>query len=102
MSQSQVEKIAQRISDSEIQIGKRFNQELSLKRAGDTCWESHYKSLLNLVALFSFVIEVLENISCDTTDSTKKSSSTWPFEIFAHTRFCFLFVSDTNYTGYYK
>ncbi|XP_038689137.1 zinc finger MYM-type protein 1-like isoform X2 [Tripterygium wilfordii] len=73
--QSQAEQIAQKFSDGEIETGKGLNQELSLKRAGDTRWGSHYKSLLNLVALFSSVIEVLEIVSCDATDSTKKAQA---------------------------
>ena len=73
--QNRAEKIAQGILNGEIQTGKGLNQELSLKRAGDTRWGSHYKSLLNLVSLFSSVIEVLEFVSCDASDSSKKAQA---------------------------
>ncbi|KAJ6795457.1 zinc finger MYM-type protein 1-like [Iris pallida] len=70
--QKQAKKVAKGIKSGLIETGKGLNQELSLKRAGDTRWGSHYRSLLNLAALFSYVVEVLEVVSCDATDSSKK------------------------------
>lgn len=39
-----------------------MNQEITLQRAGDTRWGSHYMVVLNLLALFTSVVEVLEVI----------------------------------------
>ncbi|XP_047978826.1 zinc finger MYM-type protein 1-like [Salvia hispanica] len=36
-----------------------LNQELGLKRPGDTRWSSHYKTLLNVMDLFSAIVNVL-------------------------------------------
>ena len=35
---------------------------MSLKRPGDTCWSSHYGALVNLIHMFSSVIDVIETI----------------------------------------
>jgi hypothetical protein len=42
-----------------------MNQEIGLKQVGDTCWGSHYGTLLNLIDLFPLVIDVLEVVEED-------------------------------------
>ena len=37
-----------------------MNQETNLKRADDTRWGSHYGTILNLILMFSSVIDVIE------------------------------------------
>lgn len=73
--QKQAEKVAEGIKSGLIKTEKRLNQELSLQMARDTRWGSHHKSLLNLVALFTSVRKVLEVVSRDATDSSKKSQA---------------------------
>ena len=46
----------------EIETKSGLNQELSLTRAGDARWNSHYKTLSRLVGLFSSIFGVLEYI----------------------------------------
>ena len=46
---SQREKMFKEIGCGEKETGRGLNQELSLIRAGDTRWSSHYKTLLRLV-----------------------------------------------------
>ncbi|XP_074314652.1 uncharacterized protein LOC141649882 [Silene latifolia] len=53
-------RIAQAISNGEIEMGKGLNQELGIKRSGDTRWGSHYRSVLNLQASFLDVIDLQE------------------------------------------
>ncbi|XP_076927813.1 uncharacterized protein LOC143591512 [Bidens hawaiensis] len=48
--------------EEEFGTGSGLNQELSLSRAGDTRWSSHYKTLDRLVTLYPSVMEVLEYI----------------------------------------
>jgi len=69
--ESQKEKVQKTIDSGEIETGSGLNQELSLVRAGDTRWGSHYKTLLRLVDLYSYVIEVLQYVenSCDNSTS---------------------------------
>ncbi|XP_010412600.1 PREDICTED: uncharacterized protein LOC104698923 [Camelina sativa] len=45
------------INNGEIKTGTGLNQEISLQRPGNTRWGSHYKTLLRLVELFSFVVK---------------------------------------------
>ena len=42
-----------------------MNQETNLKRPGDTRWRSYYGTILNLILMFSAVIDVLEIIEED-------------------------------------
>ncbi|KAL6520664.1 hypothetical protein OROMI_032224 [Orobanche minor] len=60
--ESQKEKLEEAIGSGELETGSGLNQELSLSRAGDTRWSSHYKTLLHLVDLFLIVVEVLEYV----------------------------------------
>ena len=39
-----------------------LNQETNPKRPGDTCWGSYYGTILNLILMFSIVVDVLEII----------------------------------------
>ena len=39
-----------------------MNQETNLKRPGDTRWGSYYRIILNLILMFSTVVDVLEII----------------------------------------
>ncbi|KAJ9560721.1 hypothetical protein OSB04_005881 [Centaurea solstitialis] len=66
-SKRKVEKL---IGSGEVETGSGLNQELSLARAGDTRWGSHYKTLLRLVDLFPCVMEVLQYIEDDCENST--------------------------------
>ncbi|XP_021724769.1 uncharacterized protein LOC110692092 [Chenopodium quinoa] len=46
----------------EIDSGSGLNQEVGLKRSGDTCWGSYSKCVLNIISLFSAIVEVLMHI----------------------------------------
>ena len=45
--------------------GQGLNQETNIKRPGDTCWGSYYGTILNLILMFSAVVDVLEIIKKD-------------------------------------
>ncbi|KAM2464651.1 hypothetical protein ACFX1W_003848 [Malus domestica] len=45
--------------------GRGLNQETSLKRAGDTRWNSHYGTLINIISMFSSVVHVLQMVIDD-------------------------------------
>ena len=42
-----------------------MNQETNLKRPGDTRWGSYYGTILNLILMFSAIVDVLEIIEED-------------------------------------
>ena len=50
--------IAYLIDIEELEIEKGLNQMITLQRPGDTRWGSHYKSVSNLIKLFSPTCEV--------------------------------------------
>ncbi|CAN6722794.1 unnamed protein product [Malus baccata var. baccata] len=45
--------------------GRGLNQETSLKRAGDTRWNSHYGTLISIISMFSSVVHVLQMVIDD-------------------------------------
>ncbi|XP_042032437.1 uncharacterized protein LOC121779175 [Salvia splendens] len=55
----QAQKIAKALEVDELKTWTGLNQELGLKRPGDTRWSSHYKTLLNVMDLFSAIVNVL-------------------------------------------
>ena len=59
---AQLAKITEALNLGELKSGQGLNQETSLKRVGDTCWGSHYRTILNLILMFSSTVNVLEMI----------------------------------------
>ncbi|GAA0162345.1 hypothetical protein LIER_39398 [Lithospermum erythrorhizon] len=55
-----------------VETGTGLNQQLSLARAGDTRWGSHYRVLLRLKKMFTPIVEVLEELKYDRTTSEAK------------------------------
>ena len=55
----------------EIKSGKGQNQVGTLRRAGDTRWGSHFKSICSLVNMFDVTRAVLKGIMDDTTRNTR-------------------------------
>ena len=62
-------KVIEALKNNEISTGRGLNQEMSLKRPRDTCWSSHYGAFVNLIHMFSSVIDVIETIIEDDLDS---------------------------------
>ncbi|XP_017970455.1 PREDICTED: uncharacterized protein LOC108660702 [Theobroma cacao] len=54
--------IVELVSTDELEIGKGKNQVGSLKRAGDTQWGSHVRSLRSLLDLWNLTLKVLSEI----------------------------------------
>ena len=51
-----------------------MNQETNLKRPGDTYWRSYYGTILNLILMFSAIVDVLEIIEEDGFSNQKVES----------------------------
>ena len=62
---AQFAKIKEELENDICRSGQGLNQEINLKRPGDTCWRSYYETILNLILLFSIVVDVLEIIEED-------------------------------------
>ena len=51
-----------------------MNQETNLKHPSDTRWESYYETILNLILMFSAIVDVLEIIEEDGFSDQKVES----------------------------
>ena len=63
------------LKNNEISTGCGLNKKMSLKRPGDTRWSSHYGAFVNLIHMFSSVIDVIETIIEDGLDSNKRAEA---------------------------
>ncbi|XP_076884742.1 uncharacterized protein LOC143534020 [Bidens hawaiensis] len=59
LRENEKERVEKEIGSGILETGSRLNQELSFIRPGDTRWNSHYKTLIRLVDMFSSIIRVL-------------------------------------------
>ena len=67
LQKKQVEKVIRRICLGEILTGRNLNQETTLKQARDTCWGSHYGTLIRFIGSFFSMIDVFLVIFEDAT-----------------------------------
>uniref|UniRef100_A0A1S3Z6H0 Zinc finger MYM-type protein 1-like n=1 Tax=Nicotiana tabacum TaxID=4097 RepID=A0A1S3Z6H0_TOBAC len=65
LQQHQAEKLEELLISGKVHTGRGLNQERGLQRPGDTRWGSHYRTLNNLIVLFSPIIHVLEFVARD-------------------------------------
>ncbi|KAI5406839.1 hypothetical protein KIW84_053199 [Lathyrus oleraceus] len=72
LRESQATKVKQALEHGEISSGRGLNQEMTIKKVGETRWSSHYGTLLSIVSLFSSMIDVLEMVEEDGIDLDKK------------------------------
>ncbi|KAH1262735.1 Zinc finger MYM-type protein 1 [Glycine max] len=63
----QVSQFAKLIEEDQIETSSGLNQELSIARAGDTRWGSHFRTLTSLMTIYGAIIEVLEEVGKDTS-----------------------------------
>ncbi|XP_044396777.1 zinc finger MYM-type protein 1-like [Triticum aestivum] len=61
LREKQAKRVHAALQNGELETGRGLNQELGLKRAGDTRWGSHFSSLLNMIVMFPSVIEVVDD-----------------------------------------
>ena len=62
---AQFAKIKEDLENGVRRSGQGLNQETNFKRPGDTCWGSYYATIINLILMFSTVVNVLEIIEED-------------------------------------
>ena len=62
---TQFAKIKEDLENGVRRSGQGLNQETNLKRSGVTRWGSYYGTILNLILMFSIVVDVLEIIEED-------------------------------------
>nr|XP_011462100.1 PREDICTED: uncharacterized protein LOC101307575 [Fragaria vesca subsp. vesca] len=65
LREKQALKVIQALKGGELSSGRGLNQEIEIKRSADTRWSSHYGTLINFTAMFSSIIDVLDEIAFD-------------------------------------
>ncbi|XP_057790841.1 uncharacterized protein LOC131007949 [Salvia miltiorrhiza] len=65
-------------------------REMELKRPGDTRWSSHYGTLINLMHLFSSIIDVLEYVGNNGNDDAQRAEAIDLLEVMNHFEFVFV------------
>ena len=81
------------IGRSEIEVETELNWELSPIRVGDTRLNIYYITLLSLVELFSFFIEVLEYVEYECINSFSQQQA-GGIRIYHRSFFCIPFAID--------
>ncbi|KAL6566724.1 hypothetical protein OROMI_015128 [Orobanche minor] len=71
----QAQKIVEALEVGDIETGSGLNQELGLKRPGETRWSSHYKTILNVMSLFCTIVKVLVMIGESGSNSDDKAKA---------------------------
>ncbi|XP_039116605.1 zinc finger MYM-type protein 1-like [Dioscorea cayenensis subsp. rotundata] len=99
LTESQASRVAEALKNDELASGKGLNQEISLKRASDTRWGSHYGTLLNLIILFPSVIDVLENVGENGLNSEQRVEEQFLLQILQSFDFIFNLPLMRNVLG---
>ena len=68
---AQFAKIKEDLENSVHRSGQGLSQETNLKHPNDTRWGSYYGTILNLILMFSAVVDVLEIIEEDGLSNQK-------------------------------
>ena len=64
--------MAKELESGEAKSDTGKNQELEVKKAGETRWSSHYVVLVNLTHMFSSIINILQILKIDGEDAKIK------------------------------
>lgn len=86
----QIEKVVEGVSQGTLNTGRGMNQEVTLKRPDETRWSSRYNTIINVIALFSPTLEVLEEIKNLPSFSFHKDEISRLIEIMCEFEFVFL------------
>jgi hypothetical protein len=54
--------VVEALKNNEISTGRGLNKEMNLKRPDETRWSSHYGAAISFITMFSFVINMVEDI----------------------------------------
>ena len=78
------------ISIDELESGKGLNQIGTLQRHGDTRWSSYFRSVSNLIKMFSATCFVLLNIIEDDTNAFQRGDANAAYEVMTIFEFVFI------------
>ena len=75
LCEKQTVEVVESLQNIEMSTGRGLNQEMNIKRPGDTRWISHYGAIASLITIFSSVINMVENIVEDGLNSEQRAKS---------------------------
>lgn len=82
-----------------METGTGLNQELSISRAGDTRWGSHFRTLNRLIELFTPILEVFEDLKNDSHCKGEPKSSLLVMQTFGFVFMLHLMVEILSLTN---
>ncbi|XP_072147483.1 uncharacterized protein [Setaria viridis] len=97
-----LENIKKALERGELESGSGLNQEMSLPRPGETRWGSHYKTICNIITMYSSNHDVLIDLGDDIShkdDWTKIHFVLGAFETFEFIFFVHLMFVILGYTN---
>ncbi|XP_058776061.1 uncharacterized protein LOC131650364 [Vicia villosa] len=95
----QVAHFANLIEKELVETSTGLNQELSIARAGDTRWGSHFRTLNRLVDLFTPIIEVFEDLKSDSHSKGEPKSLLLVMQTFSFVFMLHLMVEILSLTN---
>ena len=63
LREKQKARVVDALSLGELEMGTGLNQQLCLSRPGDTCWGSHFKTIISVLNLYILILESLDEIA---------------------------------------
>ncbi|KAL5559209.1 hypothetical protein UlMin_035420 [Ulmus minor] len=72
LREKQTLKVIEALKSGELSSGTGLNQEIGIKRPCDTCWGTHFGTLVSFITMFSSIVDVLEEIANDRLNSEQK------------------------------
>jgi hypothetical protein len=64
--------VVEALQNNEMSTGHGLNQEMNIKRPGDTRWSSHYGAIVSIITMFSSIIDTIEDIVEDGLNSEQR------------------------------
>jgi len=75
LKEKEVQRVSKELECGELSSGPSLNQKTNIQRARVTRWGSQYGALLNLIHMFSSVIDVLEIVTKDGSTSEQRGDA---------------------------
>ncbi|KAL8126708.1 hypothetical protein AgCh_013833 [Apium graveolens] len=99
LRENRLAKVVEQLNSGELTTGRGLNQEISLKRAADTRWGSHYGVIVNLISMYPFVVNLLEYVENYGTLSDQRSDANDLLDVVQCFEFGFLLHLMKNVLG---
>ncbi|XP_059455244.1 uncharacterized protein LOC132185494 [Corylus avellana] len=67
--------VVEALQNNEMPTSRGLNQEMNIKRPGDTRWSSYYGAIISLFTMFSSVIDTVEDVIEDGLNSEQRAEA---------------------------